>query len=141
MDMELREAGEDYDSLENAERVAKERGLIVVAPKPDELFIDLDCDEDFQEFRKRLADFNSQKLGFVLRIERLTPSASGPPHYHAVVKISDADFLEPEQVILTDERRILLQFLLGSDRVREILSVYRMLRQDDRPPTLFFERP
>ena len=41
---------------------------------------------------------------------------------------------------VSNEKRILLQALLGSDPVREMLSLIRVLN-DDEHPTLFMEKP
>lgn len=112
-----------------AERVAEKQGLVVVYPESNELQIDIDSDEAFVAF---LEQFERLK-----RIEpeifcRIAFSKSGPPNRHITVMLA--------RPIASHEERILLQALLCSDPVRELLSLIRLRRGAERP-TRFFEKP
>jgi hypothetical protein len=114
---------------EHAEEQAKAKGCRVVEPASNELFIDIDSEVDYAYFQKQIK-----------RIEvrwpcawRATGSPSGKPgRYHVRVVFEGDRRLDHWQ-------RIALQAVLGSDRVRELISVQRLL-DGDATPTLFFEK-
>lgn len=87
----------------------------MVLPGPRDLFVDIDNDADFDFLRERVKDM--LKLGVMIRVVSDGPSKSGLPHRH-VYLIADRDLSDPE--------RIALQACLGSDRVREFLSLMRL---------------
>ena len=117
----------EYSRYEVAAEQAKAKGCKVVVPKSNELFVDIDCEEDLERSRKYLVHIQRmEKCSY-----RITESPSGRPgRYHVVVTL-ERD-VEPME-------RILLQALLGSDRVREVLS-WQRLRRGEKLPTLFFEK-
>jgi hypothetical protein len=110
-------------------RQAAEKGCVIVEPGARELFLDIDCEEDLDLFRRNV--LRVQEDAAVLRYEvRSSPSGRGG-RYHVVVTLGrDVDPVE----------RVLLQALLGSDRVREALSWIRA-RRGFEMPTIFFEKP
>lgn len=111
-----------------AEHQAREKSCVIVEPKPNELFIDIDFEEELEYFKRQIK-----------RVElrwpctwRAQSSPSGKPgRYHVYVAFIDRE--------LDHWQRIALQAVLGSDRIRELISVQRLL-DDDVQPTLFFER-
>lgn len=127
---------ENYSRYQHAESVAKAKGLVIKVPGPRELFIDIDSATDFAVFEDNWRRFKKTEdddadgapCDYVT-----SPSPSEEPdHYHVVVTLS--------RDVKDISERILLQSMLGSDRVREILSWQRMLNGDP-VPTLFFEKP
>lgn len=123
-------------TLEAAEKAAAAKGLVVVIPKANELFVDIDSAEDFAVFEKhveRLQAASHQELGCAVLDYRVTPSNSGGERRHAVVTLS--------RDVKSDVERCLLQACLGSDRLRELLSWVRIESGVRVHPTVFFERP
>lgn len=104
-------------------------GCVVVIPKSNELFIDIDSESQFETFKRLIVTF--QKLEHGARWT-MAPSPSGKPgHYHVTVRLGrDID----------NRERILLQAVLGSDPMRELLSLQRCDAGNPNP-SLFFERP
>lgn len=118
--------------LENKE----EQGYVVLSPLPNEAFIDIDTEEDYNEFLDRFEFFKHYIYGRVGSFRALlpisfteTPSKSGFPKRHIVVKFP---------FNLTEGERIAVQFALNSDPVREFLSTLRHICDEPRP-TVFFE--
>lgn len=108
--------------------IAKQKGCTVVWPREDELFIDIDSQLGSQQFT--LSFLVLQELYPNAKLKRNTPSISRKPyHRHIVVSVGEA---------LTAEKRILLQALLGSDLMREMLALKHL--RDGHPPTVFFEK-
>ncbi len=111
----------------NADIRAKARGCYVVDPEPNELFIDIDREEDFEFFKK-----NVNWLKDIVECWHVSPSPSGKPgHYHIIVTL--------KRPVRDAVERIGLQAMLGSDRLREILSLRNALNNSGRP-TCFFEK-
>jgi hypothetical protein len=111
----------------NAGKRAKAKKCIVVAPKPNELFIDIDREEDLEQFHKNVSWF-----GDFITSHTITKSPSGKPgHYHIVVTLNRA--------VRDAFERIGLQAILGSDRLREALS-WRNAVNGSGIPTCFFEK-
>lgn len=109
-------------AFEDAERGNK----IVLLPKDNELFIDLDSEDALTLFNKRL-----KRLGTWHNTtdKQISPSKK-KNHYHAIVTLETN--IDPMQ-------RIFLQLFLGSDPIRELLSLQRILIKDPHP-TLFIEK-
>jgi hypothetical protein len=114
---------------EIAHEQAKKLGLVVVEPKPNELFVDLDSEEQCAAFDKCIAIF--EKRHRCLWTKRPSPSGE-PHHFHVRVRLL-AETIDAQT-------RVLYQATLGSDPVRECLSLQR-LALGDTMPTLFFEKP
>ena len=109
-------------------RMEKE-GLRVVIPADDELLIDIDTPEQAATFDRMFPilrrDYKAERI-------RRTPSRSGLPREHIVVRLPG--------VTLDPVTRIALQASLGSDPMREFLSVGRV-RRGELPATILIERP
>lgn len=117
-------------TLEAAEKAAAAKGLVLKFPADNELFVDIDTDTDFAVFQKQLATLmlHVPVLGF-----DTTSSNSGGAHRHVVVRLG--------RNVVDDVERVLLQAVLGSDRLRELLSFVRIRSGVRVSPTVFFERP
>lgn len=113
---------------EHAFEKASDEGCVVVTPKNDEIFIDIDSDHQYKLFKSRLERFN-RNVTDPLEIVKDNPSKSGLPRRHVVVK-------SPFE--LSHWSRVALQAALGSDGVRELLSCCRIV-MGDKIPTLFIE--
>lgn len=123
----------EYDVNERREdfmaRMVAE-GFVIVLPKPNELQIDIDTDEQFDNFIRA-----SESLAMNWWLEtpcvvETHPSKSGLPSRHITITLPfDVD---PWQ-------RIALQASLGSDPMRELLSSIRLMK-GDVAPTLFVEQ-
>lgn len=123
------EANVTYDT-DVPDEVLKEKygEYEVVYPEPNQLLLDLDTDEQYESFQKRIARlFDTNKLNI-----KAAPSASGLPHRHITVTF-------PTTVQFTNMERIAIQAVLGSDIIREFFSVRRVL-QGVATPTKFFEK-
>ena len=85
-------------------------------------------EESLQVFRRNMA-----ALGSLVRYSTWTESPSGKPHHmHVRVRLS--------RPVKHPYERILLQAVLGSDRMHEALSWNEVDRGLD-DPTVFFEKP
>lgn len=110
---------------------AASRGCVVVYPKPNELFIDIDTEQQRTQFKicfnilLKIAAYTGSKC-----IERPSPSGKSGRYHITVTLPGPVDELE----------RIMLQAMLGSDPLREILSYARLVAGDPRP-VCFFEKP
>lgn len=116
------------DTTQDVIARAKARGCDVLIPEDNELFIDIDTDKQYLEFLSRLAKFPNMMF-MQARIKSNKPSASGLPHRHIIVEISEN---------LPPEIRATMQMFLCSDPVREILAVRRVL-QGVENPIIFIE--
>lgn len=121
---------EEYDPNEDREEYIKRmmvEGYRVVLPEPNEVFIDIDTEDDYQlfldQFKLILRD-----IGVVNKREHT--SRNGLPGRHITLTMAFA---------MTDVERIALQSVLGSDPKRELLSMVRLIR-GDKHPTLFVEK-
>lgn len=120
-------SGKKWTRMEYAEHVAKKRGCVIVLPKANELFIDIDSDEKM-EFFYRQRDRLEMVVGAMPFVA--TPSPSGRPgRYHVVVTMS---------YDVTNVERLILQAVLGSDLVRERIAFERMVQEEENP-VMFFE--
>lgn len=117
------------DHSRSAEVAAAAKGLVVVLPGPCELFVDIDCAEDLVAFEKSIAVLDTDGAWTVVR----RPSPSGRPgRFHVVITL--------ERPVKDAFERIMLQAILGSDRLHESLS-YQAAARGVANPTVFFERP
>lgn len=114
--------------FEYAKAKAERLDLEIVFPTNNELFIDIDSEEDFDFYQSVKPMLNIQ---FTVVSEVIKPSQSG-----GVWKKHITLTLEEE---VTETERLLLQACLGSDRKRELLGYFRV-RINEPHPTLFFEK-
>ncbi len=135
------ESEEDYSKEQRekfVERMLNE-GFIVIYPKNNELLIDLDTEEQVSQF-ERLITILSENYPELIVPQTIDgresysiswTSKGGEPGKH--VKITLSRDLSPIE-------RIAFQAALGSDPVRELLSLIRLEKRDFKP-TLFVEDP
>jgi hypothetical protein len=91
------------------EKAAAAKGLVVVRPEDNELFIDIDSAADLDAFHKSIGVLGPLVLSFARK-----PSPSGEKdHWHIVVTL--------DRAVTSQFERIMLQVLLGSDRLHEAL--------------------
>jgi len=117
----------EYNIRECRESAAKDKGLVVVYPSSFELQLDIDNDLSYAIFKNVIEILPK---GFVKNVEE-HPSVSGLPHRHITVTLH-REFNELE--------KIALQFMLGSDRVRESLGILRHFEGDNQPSCFFEEK-
>jgi len=117
-------------NMEAAIAAAASKGTPVIrVPEDNELFIDIDCEEDYEIFRDHLNTLDD--VVGVLEVEERT-SKSGLPHRHIVVRLG--------RDVRDDVERCLLQAVLGSDRLHELLTWKAIQGGEMISPTLFFEQ-
>lgn len=107
------------------------KGLAVVLPGPRDLYLDIDNEASAQQLTAMLAIFASN--GDVFTETKRTTSAGGNTHVYLCIPAPWMD--------LTPITRVALQACFGSDLTREALSILRILRNYDIPPTCLFEKP
>lgn len=115
------------DPSEPAPEKAARLGLLLVEPKDNELFVDLDHQADVDQFGVRLETF--------LRVYpeasvQYTRSSGGG--WHAYVTVPNETF--------TIDQRIALQAALGSDPLREMIAISHA-KGGYQWPCVFFETP
>lgn len=93
-----------------------------------QLFIDIDTEEQYAQLSRNFSIFK-QYFGCEI-VPSITPSKSGLPHRHIIMEMT-----KPLPLIA----RIALQACLGSDPVRELLSVRRAIDGEENV-VIFFER-
>jgi len=111
----------------SAVKHAEENNEEIIYPEENQLQIDIDSEEAKAIFSDRI-----QRISRWVKCEyKIQPSKSGEPgHYHIYVD-TDRVFSQTE--------RVLVQLLLGSDPIRELLSWARIVTNDPHP-TLFLEK-
>jgi hypothetical protein len=132
-------------TMEQCLELAKTLGRTVKLPAANELQLDIDSEEELNGFRARFArlkkilgrdpekilgrDPGDRRGGEATWTK--APSPSGKPgRYHVTVTLP--------RVGMTHVERIVLQAVLGSDPMREVLN-FRRWQYGDEQPTLFFE--
>jgi len=108
---------DQYEFDRNCLEVAAERGLIVVFPNDNQLQLDLDTDEAWDEYVRRSNDMYRLSKNFICEMN-VTVSASGLPHRHVTLTFKDRTF--------DDRERILMQAALGDDPLRVFLNTLRL---------------
>jgi hypothetical protein len=115
-----------YDSTIPQEWVAEERGQIAIYPKENELFIDIDSEEQLKEFYRR-----AFHLGISLEDIKVTSSKT-EGHKHITITT---------QKTFTDLERIAWQAALNDDPLKVFLSVMRVHVGIQNPTTFFENKP
>lgn len=123
---------EEYDWNRIIEEVAEEEGCKILRPKENELFIDIDGEEQYAQFQEKLADLLKGKTDPKYSTEEW-PSRSGLPKRHLVVRFENKTF--------TPSERVLFQLLLGSDPKREFLDGRRLFHGVTAENTTCFFEP
>ena len=100
-------------------------GFKIYLPSPNEVLIDIDNEDDYEYFLIAINRFEEE---FESRIPfKIIPSKSGLPHQHIICEFP----FEMENL-----QRVAFQAVLGSDRVREMLSLFRIIQGDTYPSLL-----
>lgn len=119
----------DYEE-QDVDALAAEQNCTVVYPNANQLQLDIDSQEAQDMHLQLLGLYSADPIQlFKVVLYESTPSKSGHPHRHVTITLQND---------ITDEQRITLQALLGSDRKRELISLRRLLNGETRV-TRFFE--
>lgn len=118
------------------EAKAEKLGRRVVLPAADELFVDIDTEAALERYENARRILIEHALVFIDEtghiVETMAPSPSGKEHrYHVTLKMVRA---------LSHVERIAFQAAIGSDIVRELLSLIQ-LEKGEPHPVVFFELP
>lgn len=118
------------------EAKAEKLGRRVVLPEPDQLFVDIDNESALERYEYARRILIEHALVFIDEagqiVETMAPSPSGKEHrYHVTLKMTRA---------LTHVERIAFQAAIGSDPMRELLSLVQ-LEKGEPHPVVFFELP
>lgn len=124
--------GDMYDFNANAEAEAAKRGCKVVYPLNNQVQLDIDSDKAYEAFQKRLSDLEHCCPDLEIEIKE-NPSMSGLPHRHIYITF-------PGYKYINKWKRIAIQFMLGSDHIRESLNTLRALSGVEDPTRLFEKR-
>lgn len=123
---------DNYDPFADPVQIAEDNGWELVLPQPNQLFIDIDSEEAYQEFLKRYHAFSQYRYN-TWEVQTVTKiSKSGFPNRHIYITFKDRTF--------TDLERLALQAALGDDPVRVFLSGIR-IENNFSPAITFFEKP
>lgn len=115
---------------EDAQAKADRLGLALIKPGPADVFVDIDSDDDLEEFRVR---FDAACKLWPDASMRIVPPVSGKAgHCHVYVSI-------PSLAPLDSHERIALQAALNSDPFREMLAIYHG-RAGYEHTSVFFEK-
>jgi hypothetical protein len=117
------------ETLDQIKQKAKDQGLLVVFPATTQIQIDIDSEEAYREFNRRL-DIVTKHLQNLRFVEN-KPSRSGLPKRHITIDVG---------MDLSEGQRIALQAALGSDPTRELLNITEHLLGMEHS-SLFYERP
>lgn len=118
------------DGLVNSAKIverAKVTGEIVIFPEPNQLLLDIDSDDDYQAYI-RLSSILTEWC--TITDEKIEASKTDG-HRHITLTLNQE---------LDSMTRIALQACLASDRKRELLSLIRFKKGDERP-TIFIAAP
>ena len=102
----------------------KQEGYSIFYPEENELLLDIDSENDLQRCKlsiSRMEDELQEALPFSVF------KSTTPGHYHISIKF-------PRKIDMLE--RIALQAVLGSDRVREMLSLFRLWQGEAHPSLL-----
>jgi hypothetical protein len=138
----MTDAEYDFETIASSQayKDAERLGLEVVLPQDNQLQIDIDDEASYQVY---LGNLKRYKLHFAdnpVIGEEIHPSKSNVfEKKHITVTLAEP-IISKGGWHRDNEKRILLQVLLGSDPVREMLSYIRLIN-DDEHPTLFMEKP
>jgi hypothetical protein len=124
---------DDYENLtlDAALSRAKEKGLSIRVPADNELFLDFDNAQQWNEFIQNRFPALNRILPGCKYVS--TPSVSRGVHRHVVVTLP--------RTVKSEYERLAMQGALGSDPMRELLSWARIEKGASKYPTLFFEKP
>lgn len=125
---QLIEVLESEKYLESRQRYCarkKEEGYKIYYPEENELLLDFDDEESFQTFKRRIAIIEREAK---TDIKWTVFNSTTKGHRHVSVKMP--------MKIENNYERIAVQAVLGSDPIREMLSLFRAWRDDPHPTLL-----
>lgn len=128
MDMSIQGTYED-DFVKRDEhlRQIQEDGILeVIEPKKGQVFVDIDSDDDYDEFINRFS-YIEHYIGKEFTIDEYI-SKSGYPNRHIIVQTP---------FLLTPMATVALQQALNSDPMKDFLSICRILNNERQPNVLF----
>ena len=118
-----------YTITDNTVERAANLCCVLVAPQPHQLQIDIDSNDAFTVYRTRLKMLR-ENFPYLNFTEEIHPSRSGlSGKYHATLTFSNKIF-DPTE-------RCAWQMMLGSDPVREALSMFGVIAGHTTPSCLF----
>jgi len=114
------------NTLSELDKIARDRGCVVVCPSAREIFLDIDSEADMEFFEKQ-REILEQKESVHVGISH----SKTPGHYHVVITFTR---------VLDPWEKVALQACLGSDRKRELLAA--TVKKSGNLPghNVFFER-
>lgn len=117
---------QEYDAkIETVDSItahAEELGLVPFFPRGDELFIDLDHGATINT---RVHDLIKEQFGITGQLVTISKSGDG---FHMYLRLNG---------LLSNDKRVALQAALGSDPVREALSIVRLHNDSSAHSALF----
>lgn len=122
---------QEYDPFQDPDWLARKHGMVCHLPKEDELFIDIDTEEQYEEFCRRYDYYCSVVNEFREATTKISVSSSGLPHRHIIVKVPGMSF--------DYYKRLAFQAALGDDPLRIYLNCVRVACNFE-PPITFFEQ-
>lgn len=120
---------EELYNSKDVEVFAEEVGCDVKYAKPTQLFLDLDSEEAYSDFRLKYAIMSELSHGRLLNRYRASKSRNG--NTHIIISLCQE---------VSVEMQLGLQAVLGSDPMRELFNFGRLLRGDDVENCLFVPR-
>src|SRR5689334_6803495 len=117
----------DHYGKKDLEKFAKAKGLVMVYPTDHELQIDIESQADYEVFKKHFAVLLEQSWKIDIQD---APSRNKPEGRHITLRVLNKKFTQLE--------RLLLQAVLGSDRMRELLCYFDK-ENGNGDTTFFFE--
>ena len=122
------------ESVQDLRDKETSQGASLLVPTSNELFIDIDSEEQLLRFTNAIHHLATENKGvWTLRIRETTISKSGAPHQHIIVTLPQLFDLETAQQLA----RIALQYFLGSDPRCENMNVRRALAVHPIPICFF----
>lgn len=119
---EKKEYSPEIETVESITAVADERGLVAFFPMGNELFLDFDGDA---KINQRVLDIVTEQFGWAATLTTISQSGNG---LHMYIRLNDH---------LSNRDRVALQAALGSDPVREALSIVRLDKGSSAHSALF----
>ena len=113
------------------EEIAAEKGCIVIRPTEQQVFVDLDTREAFEIFKMKLDKYQEISRDGAFKMVSYTIFKTNRLHAYLY-------FHKPQRI----EARLALQAVLGSDPVREMLSLWNWSEgnREEKDVTVFFEK-
>lgn len=105
------------------------KGMVVVTPKPNQIFIDIDTEEQYNRYNVMFG-IVSKNIASVFKVYDEPSPSNKPFHRHIIIEL-------PFDV--SEMERLVYQAVLGSDSIKEFLSLLRIYA-GELPATLLAEK-